>query len=735
MKKLLLSALAVCSAAIMSAQTYPYVPISQIKFVSQMDLQNCSDVSAYLGDTVVTRGIVVHGGGLSETASSSVTGGHRPFISIMDTANTTGISGPFESAVIMGVANGTALSSIENLLEGDIIEIIAIVDGFNGQLQLLPLNVNAVSIIGLTNAPSPRVLPVGDLQNNQQQNILTTGEQWQGSYIEIQNVTVTAVNNFTSSGRSRTEFVVQDAAGNRMLVADRFLPMINAGQPTVNRNSPDSVGSFVAPTVGTVFNYIRGVVYQDQNGTCYPGASAFAGGYEINPVFATDFDQAASPANISSVKRTPLIPNASESVTVSADIIDFDGVVTSATLYYTADQTAPANLFTAVTMTNTGSVYSATIPSFPLDSLVRYYIEATDDSSNVTVFPNTPTGSSLNTEYYTVRPNGATIMDIQFVPDVNNTDASPLNGDTVSVTGIVTASYQPGDLGYLYIQDASANEFSGIFVNGGPASVFSLNRGDEVRVVGVVEENFGFTRINADSVIVTGNTGSITPVTLDPSDPNLFVQGTAALEKYEGMLLRYENPNAADRVVVLDSNLGFGEYRVGSGFLANSSSARVLAGRQVTGQAQGSFDVSYVSDTAAFSADMNVTPIQVTRNYYMQSLEGILYYAFGNYKLTPRNNADFGNILVGIETITSTSVETNLYPNPTSNNVTIQVDPTYNFNTLNVQLVDVTGRLVKETQMNTAMSAIEISELEKGMYIVRISNNNELIHSSKLIIR
>tara|TARA_B110000503_G_scaffold140729_1_gene232364 strand:- start:4057 stop:6261 length:2205 start_codon:yes stop_codon:yes gene_type:complete len=734
MKKLLLSIVGIFAAGAAMTQTYPYVDVNQISFVSQANLQNCNDSSAYLGDTVRTRGVVIMDGNLSEVSSGSVTGGSRPFIHIADTAN-GGAQGPFSSINLMGVNAGTSNpnNNIENALAGDIIDVICIVSEFAGGIQLQPLSSTSVTIVGVGTAPAPVVVPVGDLQNSQRVNQLTTGEQWEGAYVEIQNVTVTGVSTF--SGGNRTEITVEDANGNRILVADRYLGMRMAGVPTVNPNSPDTVGNFVVPAVGTVYNFIRGVIVQDENGPCYPGSSGFAGGYEINPLDSNDFDKAASPAIISNVSRSILIPNATQSVNVTADIIDFDGVVTSATLFYTADQAAPANLFQSVAMTNTsGSIYNATIPANPLDSVVRYFIVAIDDSSNVTSSPSSSITGPLNTYFYTVRPNGATIMDIQFNPSASS-DASPLVNDTVTVTGIVTASFATGDLGFLYIQDATATENAGIFVNGGPVSVFGLNRGDEVTVQGVVEEAFGFTRLNALTVTATSNTGTITPIVIDPSDAALFgTSASADLEKYESMLLRYENPMMAGSVNVTNPNLGFGEFEVASGATATVG-ARVLTARQVLGQAQGSIDVSYTSDTAQYGAGLNVTPIQLTTNYTFDALEGILFYAFGNYKLTPRNNADFVNVIVGIKSLTSNEVETAIYPNPAENQVNIRIDESYNFNNLNVQVVDLTGRIVLDTQINSAMSTLSVDGLEKGIYLVRIANGSETIHASKLILK
>jgi len=728
MKKFLLSVFGICLSALLSAQTYPYVTVNQIGFVSQTDLQNCNDSSAYLGDTVVTRGVVIVDGSLSEVASSSVQGGSRPFISIVDTA-WDGISGgAFESIVVMGVVNSTNIpvSDIENAVAGDILEMTVEVAEFNGLIQLTPISSTSVNLVGqATNAPTFRTISAGDIQDNQRQNLLPTGEQWEGAYVELQNMSVTSVSIFSSG--SRCEFTVADGSGNQVLVADRFLPMVVQNIPTVNPNSPDTVGSLVPPSVGTQYNHIRGLIFQDENGCA--GGGTFAGGYEINPFDSTDFDKAASPANISNVSRNPKVPNATQTVTVTADIIDNDGMVTGATLFYSADTSAATNLFQSVSMTNTsGTEYSGTIPAFPLDSIVRYYVEATDDSSNTT------TG---NIEYYTVRANGATIMDIQYVLDFNTDDASPLEGDTVTVTGIVTASYQAGDLGYLYIQDPNASEYAGVFVEGGPTAVFGFNRGDEVTIEGVVAEQFGLTKLQAINATATANTGSVNPIVLDPSDPTYFGANGAsedALEPYEGMLLRFENPMMTGQVWVINPNRGFGEYTVGSGQTATND-ARVLAGRQSGTSAQSSLDVSYISDTAAYGANLNVTPVQVSTATNMDFLEGMLYYSFGNFKLIPRNNADFGNITVSLaELFKAPEYELNMYPNPAQDRVYLEVDETLDFNILDIEVFDLQGRRVIYTQSALRQTSLNLAGLDKGVYLVKLTTRGEVVNNSKLVI-
>jgi len=731
MKKIILSLFGLMLTAGLFAQTYPYVPIDSLVFVDSAKLANCNDSNIYWGDTVTTRGIVLVDGNISEVGSGSITGGSRPFISLqhLDTAAKTAITGPWNSVVVMGVEAGTSNpnSDIENVVAGDIIEITGIVNVFNGLIQLQPLNSTAVTTVGFTTNVGPTVVQAGQLQDNMRQNILSTGEQWEGSYVELRNMTVTSVSIFSSG--SRVEFTIQDSLGNQVLVADRFLPMVRNGISTVNPNSPDTVGSFVEPAVGARFNHIRGLIFQDENGCA--GTSAFAGGYEINPISDTDFDQAPSPPAITNITRSILNPNDTQSVTITADIQDFDGNVSTATLYYSADRSAPAGLFSSATMTvSSGNIYSAVIPAFGLDSLVRYYIEATDDSSLTSTVPTTPPAAPLNTFFYTVRANGTTIMDIQTPAPFALNDGSPLTGDTVTVNGTVTASFQTGDLGFLYIQDSTANQYSGIYVNGGPAAVFTFDRGDVVTVTGVVAESFGFTQLNATNAVSTGNKGTIMPVEIDPSDTTFFGSNRSAIEPYESMLLRYKNPNGR---VYVQGTLGFGEYTVGSGKNAPRS-ARVLAGRQVNGQAQGSLDVSYISDTATYGSGLNVTPIQVDTSFSMNHLDGILYYAFGNYKLTPRNNGDFDNLTVSIEDLNTTSVTTNIYPNPASDRIFIQIDESYEFDQLNVQIFDITSRLVVDTRTAISLTSIPLNSLERGVYVLRITDQDNLIHSAKLIV-
>ena len=105
----------------------------------------------------------------------------------------------------------------------------------------------------------------------------------------------------------------------------------------------------------------------------------------------SQFAANAGPA-IYNVTHTPSVPAANQTVVVSANVHDPDGV-RNLTLYYRLD---PAANYTAVTMKDDGAggdavpgdgVFSATIPGQAANQIVAFYISATDSPGAATRFP------------------------------------------------------------------------------------------------------------------------------------------------------------------------------------------------------------------------------------------------------------------------------------------------------------------------------------------------------------
>ncbi len=130
--------------------------------------------------------------------------------------------------------------------------------------------------------------------------------------------------------------------------------------------------------------------------------------------------------------------------------------------------------------------------------------------------------------------------------------ASPLEGQTRTIEGIVVGDFQEGDndetpglpgydsdLDGFYVQEEASDSdgddttSEGIFVYA-PGAI-NVNEGDVVRVTGVVDEFFSLTELTSvSSIDVRGTAALPTPV-----DVTLPVASLDEFERYEGMLVRF----------------------------------------------------------------------------------------------------------------------------------------------------------------------------------------------------
>lgn len=701
MKKILLSSMIVAGAYVAQAQTFPLVPISQVQSHAGMalNLTDCNDTPnpLYFNDTIRVQGVVLVKGGLAQSASG------RQFW-IRDIAGggayaTLGIRNP--------VTAPTQPDDMLNIVAGDTVEITGIVKEFNGssgsndgetQIEPLANGVRIIAALDAAGAPAPRLLTIGDFNNDQRINKLESGEQWEGEFVEFQNVTVVEVLPF--SNNTRVSFNVTDANGNKMNVSDRFA-------------AARFVNGFVAPVVGDVYTSLKGIIIHSKNGCSTTGASNR--GYELNPFDISHYQKGASAPSISSITRNPNVPTSTQAVTISATITD-DSTVAAAKLFYAVG--ASSTTYTPLDMSNGGSgnVYTAPIPAQADGSLVKFYIRATDNVNNVNNIPNVPTSNPL---FYVVRDAGLTIRDVQYTPYVDGN--SGYAGQEVTVEGIITASAESSNLGYTFMQQEGADNWAGIWLSG--AALATKTVGQKVRVTGTVQENFGITRIVATTADVIG-TGNITPLTLSP---NVFTAYSFANnEQYEGMLVKIADPVAGKSLYVVDTNAdasapaNFGEYRVGLDKFDPASGMRVLAGRQ-TSSTYSSLAVSYVNNPkwATTDGNMSVPVIRVMAGDSVASITGIAYFGFNNMKLLPRNNADFTNFVTDIRKNVITNCNcVAMFPNPATSELNMRLKEA---GTYTVAINDITGRKVLNTVIN-GDSKISTAALQSGIYIVIITN-------------
>lgn len=71
-----------------------------------------------------------------------------------------------------------------------------------------------------------------------------------------------------------------------------------------------------------------------------------------------------------------------------------------------------------------------------------------------------------------------------------------------------------------------------------------------------------------------------------------------------------------------------------------------------------------------------------------------------------------------------------VYPNPTSDVLNIEVSQ---FESINYQLFDATGRIVRNGNLSELVTQVQVGHLEPGSYNLQLSRNNETLKNFKLI--
>ncbi|MEM6263099.1 MAG: T9SS type A sorting domain-containing protein [Bacteroidota bacterium] len=718
MKKFYVSCL-MLALMVTAAMAQTSLTIRDIQTKSAMELGNCDDLSPFEDSLVRIRCVVTTKGG------EVYSGSDRRWIWVQDGNQ------PFSGLNVRHPDGNTATTpdDILDLLEGDSIEIVGTVSNFNGETQIEPTG--SVTLIGTSDTVSSTLITVGDLNDDQRNNNLVDGEQYEGMFVELRDLTVTGVDNFSPG---RFSFEVSGPNGNRINIGDRFIA----------QRTGAFGGSFVPPNVGDRFDFIKGVVSHSKN-DC-PGSNGR--GYELLPYKKSHYQIAAGFASpqVSGLTRTPVTPSGSQDVTIQALIQDTDGTVDSADLFYAVGQTNNNYIRVRMTQVAGGSTYEGTIPAtaYSDGDFVKYYLGAYDNDGLRTFSPNVPSGA-FDPIFFFVRDNGTRIFDIQFTP---YTDGNSGYEDlSVTVQGVVTASV--GDLGFVYIQEEG--QFLGwtgisCIQNAG---LSSLQTGQLVEVTGVVEEFFGLTRLgNISSIQILDSNKTVAPIDLDPTIMTSY--DFATNEQYEGMLVRFVNPMGGP-IFVADSNAdsqggnNFGEYRIGLDDFDPLSGSRVLTGRS-DNNGFSSLNVGYINDSSWITNAglVNVPVCIVSDGDTMDSVTGVMTYSFGNMKLLPRTTADYANYRgancanglfpVSVEDeLADRKVE--IFPNPVQDELHLR----YNFPRsvrAEASLRDLMGRKVQQVTFKGQQGELRFDtrDLPSGTYFMTVSTENTLLERKQIVV-
>ena len=198
------------------------------------------------------------------------------------------------------------------------------------------------------------------------------------------------------------------------------------------------------------------------------------------------------------------------------------------------------------------------------------------------------------------------ISDIQLSTDMGNDDdcyPSPLEGQTVQVSGVVTAVRADETYPSFYIQDPDVVEFAGLYIyvdEGYPM----MTVGNEVTVVGSVSEYFGFTELTPISDPIIDGMDEIAPLNI--STVELAGGCTASGEILEGMLVTVSN------VTVTQAVDEFGQWYVDDG----SGACQI--------------------DDYMFDGEMESPPV----GSMVAGITGVVNYYYEEFTILPRNADD-----------------------------------------------------------------------------------------------
>ncbi|HCA42666.1 MAG TPA: hypothetical protein DEP28_05365 [Bacteroidetes bacterium] len=708
------------------------VTIQQIQTKSPDSLALGRDKSNLLGDSVEFVGRVVASPRVSPSGNDQRTllrGTSSWTCYVQDTANNL-----FGGIVIRQGSRGPA-TLLDQIDTGQVIRVRGRIEefwgtnqpgnalGFLTQLALDTAAGYTITPIGApTRRPTPKLVNISEFTNGDYPNGGTInylqGEKYEGMYVEIRNVTV------ASGIGNRQPWSIVDAQGNKLYFRDfsNFFTTDPAQRLDTTYNHPG---------FGTVVNYIRGVIIHANN----EGAFGNQVPYAIVPIYPNDLSLANTPPIISNPSRNPGVPTPSDNPLITCSITD-DGTITSAQLLYRINRGA----YTTVNLTPAGNIFSGSIPTQPLNTLVEYIIRAQDNSGGVRILPNDSARGKLF--YYVKSSDSLTIQDVQYTP--NNSGISAYsNFDVRGVEGIVTADTSDirtfsfsGNGGTqtsprrVYIQNGTG-PWSGIWISGNPTDI--LKRGDRVRVKGTVEENFGVTRINVSSpsniVVLSSNNPLPSALNVNTGQiPNSAQDGDSLVERYESMLIRYNFPVA---ISCINAGVGLActtpEPLPDTTFRRNFGEILV----QDFSNVQSRIELQGGNHTYSNNWDGlgNVPPnILLTKNDSITFVQGILYFSFSNWKTVPRRPSDFGTITpVGItynsEIVNDYNLSQN-YPNPFNPVTRFNYSLPVNAN-VTLKIYDMIGREVSVlvNQFNQAGSYIidfNASNLASGVYFYKL---------------
>ena len=619
-----------------------------------------------------------------------------------------------------------------NLEPGDVVKLPVIVSEFptnyfNSTTQLTIMNTAALELVDSKPLPKPVRLKASDFYKGIYPGgkvNFSTGEKFEGLYVELTDLTVVSALNATNG-----TFTMVDGEGNMISTYD--VSKWFTTRTGLTRGIPyrDPASTYALPAINSKVDTIRGYIWtisgQDN-----------ARGYQISPMFPGDIVLGKVFPIASTHRRDSVIVRDTARVSIRAYAQAGGAPLGGVYLNYRVNKGAWNK--DSIKTVRTDSVYAFTIPQQAANALVEYFFEVVDQNANKVTYANSSLTGGVGSDtskgffFYNVLNRPLTIRDVQYTPYVNGRSA--YLGANTTLSGIMTAdtshlginSLNTGGTSAYYIQTSNESEWSGIWFVGTHESLPTLRNGDSITIAGTVQEQFDVTRIgNVNTAPIKHSSNNPLPAIPVLTTGNFGVQygnGAPNAEKYEGMLVRFNN------VTITSIDPTFSDI---TEFEVDDGTGPILVRRD------GMHNYSNVLGDTLLGKDI------LWRYTKLSYLQGILYYSFNRYKITPRTNADFGTIITNVNDERSFIPEKfalrQNYPNPFNPVTTIEYAlPMSGFVSLKVfNLLGQEVVTLVEGNMNAGVhrASFDGSRLPSGMYIYSIMANGTRLTQRMLLTK
>jgi hypothetical protein len=478
----------------------------------------------------------------------------------------------------------------------------------------------------------------------------------------------------------------------------------------------------------------------------YPGPRE-----QTNSKYPGDIGIASFSPQITNFTRTPSPPKPTDPVTVTwkAKNLNTGGKIDSSFLNWKKGwKNGSPWIRTKIAATSGDSSYTATIPATTTDTLVSYFVEAYGGG----IYGVSPDSSIP--KFYAVRQSGLSIRDVQYSP-YTPPGQSGFVGDTVTVTGIVYADSSDikevvSSRPRIWIASA-AGAWNGIAIWGNTAAVGvdTLKRGDEVQVTGIVSELNSRSNIQVLSCTILRRGATVPAATtinmsgsgsVSYQDANRPVDGTLTFEQWEGVLVKtptvYVNMMNADNPASTATS-NFGEFFVSTtkgistttfGIRVNDNGCNTFYTDTTSGTTAGYRFFRWLTDHP-YGSPLKTKLIPVGAS--IAGLTAIMDYSFGEYKLEPRKDDDFGTISAinyreeGV--IAKEFVLSQNYPNPFNPSTTIRyslpIAGSVQLKIFNLLGQEVMTLVEGEQKAGSYVVVFDASRLASGVYLYQLKTD------------